>query len=89
MRQTSIKSANYTPGDPPADPQQLQRFLRQELATLKAVIDALAEGHMDLVTTPPEKPREGDFRFADGANWNPGGGKGAYIYYDETWNQLG
>ena len=37
----------------------------------------------------PAKPKEGMTAFADGTNWNPGGGKGVYTYYNGTWNKLG
>lgn len=37
----------------------------------------------------PEKPREGDIRFADGTDWNPGAGKGIYAFYSAAWNKLG
>ena len=36
----------------------------------------------------PTKPREGMIAFADGTNWNPGGGKGIYGYYNGTWNKF-
>lgn len=37
----------------------------------------------------PDKPRDGDVRFADGTSWNPGGGEGLYVFYNNTWNKLG
>ena len=37
----------------------------------------------------PAKPRDGDIRYADGTNWNPGsGGEGIYAYFNNTWNKL-
>jgi hypothetical protein len=36
------------------------------------------------------KVRDGDIRYADGSNWNPGGtGEGIYAYFNGTWNKLG
>jgi hypothetical protein len=36
----------------------------------------------------PDKPREGDIRFADGVNWNAGSGIGPYIYYESRWHSM-
>lgn len=30
--------------------------------------------------TEPDKPRDGELYFADGSNWDPGNGRGLYIY---------
>jgi hypothetical protein len=37
----------------------------------------------------PAKLYDGLIVFADGTNWNPGGGQGTYIYYASAWNKLG
>jgi hypothetical protein len=37
----------------------------------------------------PEKPRNGDLRFADGVNWDPGSGAGFYGFYGGNWVKLG
>ena len=35
------------------------------------------------------KPRNGDIRYADGTNWNPGGtGEGIYAYVNGAWAKL-
>ena len=35
------------------------------------------------------KPRQGDIRYADGVNWNPGGtGEGIYAYLSTGWSKL-
>lgn len=89
MRPTNSSSGSYQPNDPPADPAQLQRFLREELARLKAAIDAVADGFAPVVYAPPAKPRAGMLRNADGTQWNPGSGAGLYRYNGSTWNFLG
>jgi hypothetical protein len=81
--------ATYSPGEPPADPAQLQRFLREELAKLKAAYDMLADGFLPVVYEPPPKPRPGMLRNADGTLWNPGSGAGLYRYGNNVWNFLG
>lgn len=91
MRTTNSNTIGYQPGDPPADPAQLQRFLREELNKLKAAIDAVAEGFAPVVYAAPAKPRDGMLRNADGTQWNPGSGAGLYRYdgTTSTWKPLG
>lgn len=89
MRPTNSSSNSYQPGEPPADPAQLQRFLREELTRLKAAIDAVADGFDPVVYAPPAKPRAGMRRYADGTQWNPGSGAGLYRYDGTAWQFLG
>lgn len=89
MRPTNSSTINYQPGDVPADPAQLQRFLREEQLKLKAALDALADGFAPVVYAPPAKPRDGMYRNADGAQWNPGSGAGMYRYGAGAWHYLG
>lgn len=88
MRTPNIGTIGYTPEDPPADPGQHQRFLRDELRKISGAIQLLALGHLDKTTVAPSKPRDGDLRYADGSNWNPGYGQGAYIYLGTFWKRL-
>jgi hypothetical protein len=89
MRPTSSSTISYQPGDPPADPAQMQRYLREELMRIKAMFDALAAGHLDKTYAPPAKPRDGDTRYADGTLWNPGSGAGFYYFNGAIWKLLG
>lgn len=89
MRPNNSSTPGYQPEDPPADPGQLQRFLREELRRIKAAYDALADGFLPPVYAPPAKPRDGMLRNADGTQWNPGSGKGLYRYDGTTWKFLG
>ena len=89
MQNTSINTVVYAPGIPPNDPAQLPLFLTQELTKLQAAIQALAAGHLDQSNVAPGKPRDGDLRYADGSNWNPGSGEGFYGYYGGSWHLLG
>jgi hypothetical protein len=84
----SIATIAYSAGAPPNDPKDLPRYLREELNKLQGVIVLLAAGHLDQTHVAPKKPRDGDIRYADGTNWNPGGGKGVYAYNGTTWNQI-
>lgn len=37
----------------------------------------------------PSKTQEWMIVAADGTNWNPGAGRGVYVYYSGAWNKLG
>ena len=91
MRTPNLGSVSYAPEDPPKDPEQLQRFLREELLKIQAAIQALAAGHLDKQTALPAKPRDGDVRYFDGVNAKPNGTGGAGIWYfnGTSWVQLG
>lgn len=44
---------------------------------------------VEFVNVAPAKPRDGMLVGADGTNWNPGAGKGVYVYYATSWHFLG
>jgi hypothetical protein len=73
----------------PTRAEELPRFLDDELAKLWNAIQLLSAGHSDVSYAPPDKPRDGDERYADGTVWNPGSGRGKYIYKINTWTFLG
>jgi hypothetical protein len=81
VRTPGSASVGYAPETPPADPKALSAYLDKELNRIAAVIQLLAAGHIDRSHVAPTKPRDGDIRFADGSDWNPGSGAGLY-YYD-------
>lgn len=89
MRTPNIGTAFYSPAQPPNDPAMLAMFLREELQKISGAIAALALGHIDQVSVAPTKPRDGDIRYADGTAWNPGSGKGVYVYKTSAWVLLG
>jgi hypothetical protein len=44
---------------------------------------------LEQTNVAPDKPRNGDIRYADGTNWNPGGtGEGIYAYTNGAWAKL-
>ena len=89
MRTPNLNSVQYSPGSVPAEPAQMQAFLRSELLKLEAAIAALAAGHLDKQTVEPAKPRDGDIRYAAGApGWNPGAGAGIYYFTGAVWVKL-
>lgn len=90
MLPTNPYAAFYAPSPLTSDdPRDLPRYLATELTAIQGAIQALVAGHLETTNVAPTKPRDGDFRFADGTNWNPGSGKGFYGYYSSSWHFLG
>lgn len=80
----------YTPSRMPEikTVEDLQRYLESELdAIARASAETTA---LDLrpIYAAPARPREGLIVFADGTEWDPGGGKGAYQYLSGAWVKL-
>lgn len=90
VRTPTLGSVFYSPGDPSAITTlpDLVRFVRDENLKLSAAITALALGHIDVSHVAPAKPRDGDIRYADGTNWDPGSGKGLYIHNGTVWTRI-
>lgn len=90
MRSPNLGTMSYQPGQVPDDPSDLPRYLRAEMTAIAAALRQLADGHLDVQFKAPVKPRRGDIRYADGIQWNPGGGEGIYYFNGGgTWTQLG
>lgn len=91
MRDPNLGTILYSAGDPTgiSNLGDLIKFVRDQGIKTETAIRALAAGHLDRINVPPTKPRDGDVRYADGVDWNPGGGRGFYYYDGATWNQLG
>ncbi len=89
MRTPNLGTMNYSAGQLPTNPEDLIRFLQTELIKIQSALESLSAGHVDAVYASPRKPREGDFRLADGTQWDPGSGKGFYGYYNSAWHLLG
>lgn len=87
MRDTSIAKQAYAPDPVPNDPTQLQNYLQRELNKLQNAVNAGT--HLEQLHAAPDKPRSGMVVYADGTDWNPGSGEGAYIYRGAAWHFLG
>jgi hypothetical protein len=83
------KSTAYGPGPLPGRSQDLPAYLAVELERIASALRALANGHIDMSYRPPDKPRDGDIRLADGTEWDPGAGAGVYAWYGGAWRKLG
>ena len=65
------------------------RYLDSELRRISAEIEKLALGHIGMTYVEPVRPRDGDIRYADGTEWNPGSGAGLYQYRGSSWVFVG
>ncbi len=88
MRAPNLSSVSYFANQCPPDPIDIPRFLNEELLRLQSAIAALALGHVDKTHVEPSKPRDGDIRYADGTDWDPGSGQGIYHFQDTAWVPL-
>lgn len=89
MRPQNSSATQYNPAEPPSDPAQIPRYLKEEFAKMSAAISALAEGYAPVVYALPAKPREGMLRHFDGVLANPiAAGKGLYLYSGTAWVKL-
>lgn len=92
---TAVKGSRlsrYTPGNPPANPAELSRWLREELERLADALQSPAPMlALDILHAAPDRlPADRvPVVFADGTDWNPGSGAGVYAYYSGAWNKLG
>lgn len=84
-------SGYYQPEDigPEQTVEQLASFVQRELRRISQAINLGYAQHLDPLHVPPSKPRDGDIAFADGIDWNPGSGVGAYIFYAGAWHPFG
>ena len=85
----TVKSINYyQPGSIPENPEYLGKFVIRELNKLGDILYNVAQLRLEQTNVAPEKPRDGDIRYADGTNWNPGSGVGIYAYIGTAWTKL-
>ena len=85
-----VKSVNrWTPNPAPVGNENLSDYLFHELNRLSDVLFNLDIMRLEETNVAPAKPRNGDIRYADGTNWNPGGtGEGIYAYTNDAWAKL-
>lgn len=90
LRQKGLRKTRYTPGRVPAQQSELVRFLQSELERLNDALESpFTHQLLEVLSVEPARKREGMVALADGSSWNPGSGKGVYVYYSGTWNRLG
>jgi hypothetical protein len=82
---------SYVPEQMPVDSvEALAQAVTREFAKLSSELELGVATRVDrFLPAAPTKLRDGMIVGADGTNWNPGSGKGAYIYYGAAWHFLG
>lgn len=63
---------------PPPPEEYDQRYMADVLQQLEDVVNSLLT--LETLHAAPNKPRVGMVAFADGTDWDPGSGTGAYVY---------
>ena len=77
----------WVPNVPPAESLE-GAYLFEELKRLSDVLVNIDNLRLEITYVEPDKPRDGDVRYADGTEWNPGSGVGVYIYISTAWVKL-
>ena len=78
MDYSKIKINKYFPKRTPEEYDRL--YISDELEKVSWAMDQLSFGHLDVLNVAPDRPRQGDIRYGDGTNWNPGAGEGIYFF---------
>jgi len=86
VRTRNLNAVQYSPDQAPTEASGLPRYIYSELLKVQGAITGVANGHLDKTYVAPTKPREGDFRYADGTSWNPNSGQGQYLYNGTSWS---
>ena len=80
-----VKSVtHYQPGPLPANPENLGLYVTNELKRIGDILYNQAIFRLERMHEEPGRPRGGDVRYADGTDWNPGGGEGIYFFNETT-----
>lgn len=73
-----FREVKYFPLEVPEEYKPI--FFIDEHQRIGRVLDIIATGYLSTTNVAPAHPRDGDVRFADGVNWNPGSGRGTYRF---------
>lgn len=64
------------------------QWIYDELQRIGTAISNPGTIVLDELNAEPTRPQEPMIVFADGTNWNPGGGRGVYVWYTAAWHKL-
>lgn len=79
----------YYPEPTPHVQDNIIHYVETELNRVSSVVNLIGAGFVEFLNAEPTKLYEGLVRGADGSDWDPGSGKGVYVYYDSAWHKLG
>ena len=80
----------YIPKPPPDLPEELRSFwdhLEQEFQAISRELLETTVLELREIAAEPIRQRNGMIVFADGTDWNPGSGRGVYVY-DGGWEKI-
>lgn len=79
----------FTPSNPPSsEPAEILRWAQGEFERLARTLAETIALDLRPVAREPDKPRAGMIVSADGTNWDPGAGAGAYEFIGGVWVKL-
>ena len=80
----------YTPAKLPeiTDVEALRRAIEDEFNTIAREMSETVALDLRPIYAAPLRPRDGMIVFADGTTWDPGGGRGVYVYSSAAWVKL-
>jgi len=83
-------SAEYVPeSTQPTTMEEMVAWVEREHRKIQQAISAGKAQRIEFLTDEPEKRFDGLMVGADGLNWNPGQGKGVYVWFDTAWKFMG
>lgn len=93
IKQKGLRKTRYTPGRVPSDAKELARFIQNELERLTDALESpFTHQLLEVLHAEPTRKPTGSamVAFADGTDWNPGAGRGLYLYDPQTaaWTKL-
>lgn len=80
----------FTVIEPPSDlsTEELRQWIVDQFEKLARELAETIALELRPIHVAPIKPRAGMIVSADGTDWNPGAGAGAYEFIGGTWNKL-
>tara|TARA_R100001510_G_C7560492_1_gene140725 strand:+ start:30 stop:290 length:261 start_codon:yes stop_codon:yes gene_type:complete len=75
----SEQAPRYTPNPPPENPEDLPKYLFDELQRLAGALEETPTTFIEVKNVTPGRKKQGDIVYADGTNFNPGSGEGIYF----------
>lgn len=66
----------------------LLAYVQGELEQIASAFTEVTEVELRPINREPDKPRDGMIVFADGTNWDPGAGRGVYVFDTGAWAKL-
>ena len=67
---------------------ELRAFLETQLQRIAVEMADMVSVELRPISREPERPQDGMLIFADGTNFNPGGGAGTYERRGGAWHKL-